>query len=85
VPWRHIGQALPVRVTETEVIIYGPNVAEVTRHPLWPRTATGQRSLQAAHRPTDDARQRHTQLQERFAELGATAARFLEGVLDQQR
>jgi len=85
VPWRHIGQALPVRVTETEVVVYGPNVEEIARHPLCQRTVTGQRSLQAAHRPTDDARQRQAQLQERFAELGATATRFLEGVLDQQR
>src|SRR5262245_60624222 len=29
VPWRHIGQVLPVRVTETEIIIYGPDVAEI--------------------------------------------------------
>jgi transposase len=85
VPWRHIGQVLPVRVTETEVIIYGPHVEEIARHPLWPRTVTGQRSLQSAHRPTEDARQRQAQLQERFAELGVTATRFLEGVLQSQR
>jgi transposase len=85
VPWRHIGQVVPVRVTETEVIIYGPHVEEIARHPLWPRTATGQRSLQSAHRPAEDARRRQAQLQERFAELGDTAARFLEGVLQSQR
>jgi len=85
VPWRHIGQVLPVRVTETEVIVYGPQVDEIARHPLWPRTATGQRSTQSAHRPTEDARQRQAQLQERFAELGATATRFLEGLLHSQR
>jgi transposase len=85
VPWRHIGQVLPVRVTETEIIIYGPDVAEIARHPLWPRSATGQRSTQAAHRPTEDARQRQAQLQERFAELGPTAVRFLGGVLQSQR
>ncbi len=85
VPWRHIGQVLPVRVTETEVIIYGPHVQEIARHPLWPRTATGQRSLQSAHRPAEDARQRQAQLQERYAELGDTAVRFLEGVLRSQR
>ena len=84
-PWRHIGQVLPVRVTETEVIIYGPHVQEIARHALWPLTATGQRSLQAAHRPAEDARQRQAQLQERYAELGATAVRFLEGVLPSQR
>ena len=85
VPWRHIGQVLPVRVTETEVLIYGPHVQEIARHPLWPRTATGQRSLQSAHRPAEDARQRQAQLQEHYAELGDTAVRFLEGVLRSQR
>lgn len=85
VPWRHIGQVLPVRVTEAEVIIYGPQVQEIARHPLWPRTATGQRSLQSAHRPAEDARQRQAQLQERYAELGVIAVRFLEGVLHSQR
>ena len=32
VPWRYIGCVLPVRVTETEVIIYGPQIEEITRH-----------------------------------------------------
>src|SRR5207244_12908526 len=65
VPWRHIGQVLPVRVTETEVIIYGPHVEEIARHRLLPRTASGQRSEQKEHRPRDDTRQRQAQLQER--------------------
>src|SRR5947209_3634753 len=77
VPWRHIGQVLPVRVTEAEVIIYGPHVEEIARHPLWPRTTTGQRSTQPAHRSSEDAHQRQAQLQERLAELGPTAERFL--------
>ncbi len=34
VPWRYIGDVLPVRVTENEVIIYSPQVQEITRHPL---------------------------------------------------
>jgi transposase len=85
VPWRHIGQVVPVRVTETEVVIYDPQVQELARHALWPRTVTGQRSTQPAHRPAEDTRQRQAQLQERFADLGATALRFLEGVLHSQR
>jgi len=85
VPWHHIGRVLPVRVTENEVIIYDPQVAEIARHPLLPRTVTGQRCAQKAHRPTDDARQRQAQLQERFAELGAVACRFLERLLEAQR
>jgi transposase len=85
VPWRYIGSVLPVRVTETEVIIYSPAVEEVARHVLLPRTATGQRSLQKEHRPTENARQRQAQLEERFAELGPTAVHFLEGLLQTQR
>ena len=32
VPWRYIGCVLPVRVTETEVIVYGPQLEEIARH-----------------------------------------------------
>jgi transposase len=78
VPWQHIGRVLPLRATETEIIVYGPQVEEIARHPLLPRSVTGQRCEQKAHRPTDDARQRQAQLQERFAELGAVPRRFLE-------
>jgi hypothetical protein len=85
VPWRYIGCLLPVRVTETEVIVYGPQVEEIARHASLPRTATGQRSVQKEHRPTEDSRQRQAQLEERFAELGATGRRFLEGLLQAQR
>jgi len=85
VPWRHIGSLLPVRITEDEVIVYGPTLDEVARHPLVPRTTTGQRSEQKAHRPPDNLRARHAMLQERFAELGPAARRFLDGLVQSQR
>jgi transposase len=85
VPWRYIGQALPVRVTETEVIVYSPQLEEVARHGLVPRGQTGQRCVQAAHRPSADPRQHEALLRERFAELGPVAARFLDGLLGSQR
>ena len=85
VPWRYIGSVLPVRVTETEVIIYGPQVEEIARHALLPRTATGQRVVHKEHRPVEDARRRQAQLEERFAELGEPGRRFLEGLLQVQR
>ena len=34
VPWSYIGQVLPVRVTENEVIIYSIGLEEIARHPL---------------------------------------------------
>ena len=85
VPWRYIGCVLPVRVTETEVIVYGPHVEEITRHALLPRTARGQRSVHKEHRPSENAHRRRAQLEERFAELGEVGRRFLEGLLRVQR
>ena len=41
VPWRYISCVLSVWVTETEVIIYGPQIEEITRHVLLPRMARG--------------------------------------------
>jgi transposase len=84
-PWLYIGRVLPVRITEDAVIIYGPQVEEIARHRLFARTVTGQRSEQKAHRPAEDPRQRHAQLQERFLELGADARRFLDGLVRTQR
>jgi transposase len=84
-PWLYIGRVLPVRVTEDEVIIYGPRVEELARHRLFPRTVTGQRREEKAHRPSEDPRQRHAQLQERFMELGPEARRFLDGLVRTQR
>jgi len=85
VPWRYIGQALPVRVTEGEVIVYSPQLEEVARHGLVPRGQTGQRCVRPAHRPSADPRQHEALLRERFAELGPVAARFLDGLLASQR
>ncbi len=85
VPWRYIGSVLPVRITEDEVIIYGPTLDEVARHPRVPRTAVGQRREQKAHRPPDNLRARHAMLQERFAELGPAARRFLDGLVQSHR
>src|SRR5262249_34384028 len=45
VPWRYIGQALPVRITADEVIVYSPTVTEIARHRLCPRGSVGQQRL----------------------------------------
>jgi transposase len=85
VPYSQLGRLLPVRLTETELIVYGPKLDEVARHLLLPRHVTGQCCLVAAHHPQADARLAHDQLQERFAALGPTALRFFEGLVRQQR
>jgi transposase len=85
VPWRHLGQVLPLRITEDELIVYGPDLEVLARHPLLSRTVTGQRSELPEHRPQEDTRQREAHLRARFAELGPSASRFLEGLLRTHR
>ncbi|MDD4892208.1 MAG: IS21 family transposase [Phycisphaerae bacterium] len=85
VPWRYLGQVLPLRITEEELIVYGPNLEELARHRLLPRSVTGQRSELTEHRPQEDTRGRETHLRARFAELGPAASRFLEGLLRTHR
>ena len=85
VPWRAIGQTLPVRITETELVIYSPQVEEIARHPLVPAGQSGQRSVQAEHQPGRDSGERLEMLRERYAQFGEVGSRFLDGLLDSRR
>jgi transposase len=85
VPFPYLGRLLPVRITEEEVIVYGPQLDELGRHRLFPRAVTGQRSVLAEHRPPEDRRQRLELLEARYAQWGPPASRFLAGLLRQQR
>jgi transposase len=86
VPWRYLGQVLPVRITDDEVIIYSPQLQEVGRHRLLSRATSAARAVDPAHHPpVADAQQRLTLLRERYEELGPLAVQFLEGVLRTQR
>jgi transposase len=85
VPWRFIGQSLPLRITTDEVIIYSPQVEEILRHRLFPRGAVGQRTAARAQRSREDARAQEAHLRERYAEFGPVASRFLDGLLRDQR
>jgi len=84
VPYSHIGQVLPVRVTESEVIVYSVGLEELARHPLVPRTQTGVRQQIKSHHPVDDPSARERLLRQRFGELGPVALTFLDGLLGKQ-
>src|SRR5579884_699886 len=84
VPWSHIGQVLPVRVTDDEVIVYAIDLAEVARHRLLPGTQSGVRQVLKGHHPADDPGQRTLLLRQRFDELGPVAVQFLDGLLAKQ-
>jgi hypothetical protein len=84
VPWSSIGQVLPVRITENEVIIYSIGLEEIARHQLLSGAQTGVRQTSKCHHPADDPRQRAALLRQRFSELGPVAAQFLDGLLAKQ-
>lgn len=49
VPWQRIGEFLPVRITENELIVYGADIEEIARHEVFPRSAGGQKRTNAKH------------------------------------
>jgi transposase len=84
VPWSYIGQVLPVRVLDDEVIIYSIALEEIARHGRVPSTHSGVRQIIKSHHPGDDSGQRTVLLQQRFSELGPSAVQFLDGLLQKQ-
>jgi transposase len=84
VPWSYIGQVLPVRVVEKEVIVYSIGLEEIARHPLVSSTQSSVRQLSKSHHPADDPNQRTVLLRQRFGELGPIAVQFLDGLLAKQ-
>lgn len=84
VPWSFIGQVLPVRIDDGEVIIYSVGLEEIARHPLVSATRTGERQSIKTHHPTGDPEERTRLLRQRFAELGPVATTFLDGLLAKQ-
>jgi transposase len=84
VPWSYIGQVLPVRIVNDEVIVYSIALEEIARHRLVPGTHSGVRQLLKSHHPADDPGQRTLLLQQRFGELGPLAVQFLDGLLAKQ-
>lgn len=76
-PYEHVTEILPVRVTENELFVYQADLTCIARHPLLPRGAQ-LRSVLDGHRP------RHAehgpdleQLRRAFEDLGEPAAAFL--------
>lgn len=85
VPWRLIGQAVVVRVTENQLTIYDQSFVAVASHQPFPKAVTGGRSLCPDHEPPRDSRERQEKLQARFAEFGPAGTQFLTGLLARSR
>jgi hypothetical protein len=84
-PWQCIGQVLPLRITDEEVLIYSSRLELVARHWRFPPTERQRESRKQEHAPPRDAARRRETLRERFAALGMIGVRFLEGLLRVQR
>ncbi len=85
VPWERIGDPLPVRITENELIVYGPDILEIARHELLPTSVTGQKRTDKRHLPGSDIRQKHELLKQRFGELGPQGGFFFEELVKTRR
>lgn len=85
VPWQRIGEILPVRVTENEVIVYGPDIVEIARHERLPSGTTGQKCTIKSHLPGSDVRHRYEALKQRFEELGLQGGSFFEQLVRSRR
>jgi transposase len=87
VPYHRIGESLPLRITEDEVIIYGKDLVVVARHPVYPRTVTGERLRDPRLHPEGGGSPRIEveMLRERFSALGPEADYFLAELLESRR
>jgi hypothetical protein len=85
VPWQRIGELLPVRITEKELIVYGPDVREIARHELYPSGITGEKHSLPEHTPGRDHHQKYELLKERFAEFGADGMLFFDELIRTRR
>jgi transposase len=81
VPWQRIGELLPVRITEHELIVYGPDVKEIARHEVFPSGVTGQKCTLPQHCPGRDLQVKRELLKQRFAEFGPNGILFFEELL----
>jgi transposase len=85
VPWQRIGELLPVRITENELIVYGPDVKEIARHELYPSGTSGKKRSLPAHAPGRDHVHKRELLEQRFAEFGPDGLRFFSELLHARR
>lgn len=83
VPYEHVTALLPVRITQSELFVYGTGLACVAHHQLLPR-GKGADSVVPDHRPPrlDIAGASLDVVRDHFLSLGQVADDFLRGLLE---
>jgi len=84
VPWQLVGELLPVRVTEDQLLVYNRHLQQVACHTLQ-RHVDRAVIRDPAHAPPRDAEAQVAELRQRFEELGEVGQRFFAGLLQKQR
>jgi transposase len=84
VPWQRVADLLPVRILETELVVYNQALMEIARHVLLVGQ-TGQRRIDPGHLPPRDHEAQMQLLRERYTTLGEVAVEFLSGLLARAR
>jgi len=85
VPYDHVTDILPVRVTQKEVFIYAADLRRVARHELAPRGAGHDIAPPDTHQPWSRRGADLDQLQRAFAAIGEAGALFFAGLVTAQR
>ena len=78
VPWRLIGQTLPVRVTEDQLQIYNPSVELVAEHRLL--RGRHEKVIHQDHQPPKDYAQQLILLREKYERWGAIGQEYFDGL-----
>jgi transposase len=85
VPYDHVTDILPVRVTQTEVFIYAADLKLVARHQLAPRGAGRDVAPPDTHQPWSRRGADLDQLKQAFASIGEAGDLFFAGLCTAQR
>jgi hypothetical protein len=85
VPYDHVTDILPVRLTQTEVFIYAADLKLVAKHELAPRGAGRDVVPPGTHQPPSRRGADLDQLKEAFTGIGEAGALFFAGLCTAQR
>lgn len=78
VPWRLVGQTLPVRIMEEQLHIYNKSIERVAEHNLL--RGRNQKQICEAHLPPKDYAQQLILLREKYAHWGPVGEEYFDGL-----